>query len=116
MGFGVRWRNWMEACFRSAYISVLVNGSPTKEFNIQRGVRQGDPLSPYLFIIASEGLNVLANIAARDRLIRGVEIGVNKVCASHLQFADDTIFFGEWSKSNVKNVHKTLGCFEKLLD
>ncbi|XP_071713177.1 uncharacterized protein [Rutidosis leptorrhynchoides] len=114
MGFGIKWRRWMEACFKSASISVLVNGSPTKEFNLQRGIRQGDPLSPYLFIIASEGLNILANIAVRDHLIRGVELGIDKVIVSHLQFVDDTIFFGKWGKRNVNNVYKTLSCFEKV--
>ncbi|XP_071688137.1 uncharacterized protein [Rutidosis leptorrhynchoides] len=78
MGFGCKCLKWIEACFRSASISVLINGSPTKEFNLQRGIRQGDPLFPYLFIITSEGLNILANIAVRDKIIRGVEIGRDK--------------------------------------
>ncbi|XP_071738800.1 uncharacterized protein [Rutidosis leptorrhynchoides] len=114
MGFGIKWRKWIDSCLRSASISVLVNGSPTREFNLQKGIRQGDPLSPYLFIIASEGLNILVNIAVRDGLVRGVGIGDNRIRISHLQFADDTIFFGEWNNRNVSNVHKTLACFEKV--
>ncbi|XP_071689258.1 secreted RxLR effector protein 78-like [Rutidosis leptorrhynchoides] len=92
MGFGEKWRKWIESCFKSASVSVLVNGSPTSEFSLRRGIRQGDPLYPFLFLIAGEGLNYLANNARSHRHIKGVEIGSNKVVLSHLQYADDTHF------------------------
>ncbi|XP_071688738.1 uncharacterized protein [Rutidosis leptorrhynchoides] len=114
MGFGLKWRKWIESCFRPTSISVLINGSQKKEFNLQKGVRQGDLLSPYLFIIASEGLNILSKILVKDDIIRGVEIGDNKIVISHIQFAKDTIFFGDWNKRNIRNIHKTLICFQKL--
>ncbi|XP_071709115.1 uncharacterized protein [Rutidosis leptorrhynchoides] len=110
MGFGQKWIRWIETCFRSASILVLINGSPTKELSLQRGIRQGDPLSPYLFIIAGEGLNILSKIAVREGLILGVEVGLNKVGVSHLQFADDTIFFG-----GVKGMCQIMGCSAGLL-
>ncbi|XP_071728802.1 uncharacterized protein [Rutidosis leptorrhynchoides] len=44
MGFGAKWRKWILSCLKSASISILVNGSPTREFSIGSGVRQGDPL------------------------------------------------------------------------
>ncbi|GJX04072.1 RNA-directed DNA polymerase, eukaryota [Tanacetum coccineum] len=49
MGFGEKWRKWIDACLSSAFISVMVNGSPSKEFKMERGLRQGDPLSLFLF-------------------------------------------------------------------
>jgi len=61
MNFPFAWRKWMMACAISASTSVLINGSPTDEFIFERGLRKGDPLSPFLFLLAVEGLNVIMN-------------------------------------------------------
>ena len=58
MGFGIRWRLWTSGLFKNSKSSVLLNGSPTDEFRLFRGLRQGDIISPFLFIIAMEGLHV----------------------------------------------------------
>ncbi|XP_071728212.1 uncharacterized mitochondrial protein AtMg01250-like [Rutidosis leptorrhynchoides] len=114
MGLGSRWRRWILACLKSASISVLVNGSPTNKFSLERGVRQGDPLSPFLFIIAAEGLSILTKTVIENGLYKGVEIGNNKILVPHLQYADDTIFLGEWSRRNASNLMKLLKCFENV--
>ncbi|XP_071719399.1 uncharacterized protein [Rutidosis leptorrhynchoides] len=78
MGFGLKWRKWILACLKSASILVLVNGSPIS-FNFEWGVRQGDPLSPFLFILTAEGLNILTKMSMRNNFLSGVEIGWDKV-------------------------------------
>ncbi|GKE24807.1 cysteine-rich receptor-like protein kinase [Tanacetum coccineum] len=92
-GFGVKWCKWVEVCLRSSSMSILVNGSTTEEFGLERGVRQGDPLSPFLFILAAEGLNAVVKEAVESGIFRGVKLGANNVMVSHLQYTDDTILF-----------------------
>ncbi|GLT37028.1 hypothetical protein SLA2020_113700 [Shorea laevis] len=59
LGFGNKWRMWIKECLQTASVSILVNGSPTDEIKMERGIRQGDPIAPFLFLIVAEGLNVL---------------------------------------------------------
>ncbi|CAL5403808.1 unnamed protein product [Camellia sinensis] len=113
-GFGNRWVKWLKTCVTSTKVSVLVNGSPTEEFCPQRGLRQGDPLSPFLFNIVAEGLNILFERAKEMGLIQGVAIGNNGVRVTHLQFADDTIIFCEAEWVEVVTIKRILRCFEIL--
>ncbi|KAK2634594.1 hypothetical protein Ddye_029386, partial [Dipteronia dyeriana] len=73
MGFGSRWQNWIRWCIMSPTPSVLVNGIPTDQFNIEMGLRQGAPLSPFLLNLVVEVLNVILVKARKLQLIRGVE-------------------------------------------
>lgn len=59
MGFNGRWRYWIKECLVSASVSMLVNDSPTKEFYVSKGLQQGDPMAPFLFLIVAEGLTRL---------------------------------------------------------
>ncbi|GJS89701.1 RNA-directed DNA polymerase, eukaryota, reverse transcriptase zinc-binding domain protein [Tanacetum coccineum] len=111
MGFSEKWISWIKGCLYTATASILVNGSPTCEYHINRGLRQGDPLSPFLFIIAMEGLHVAVEDAISAGLYRGIT--VNTLTLSHLFFADDALFIGEWSRTNIKNMVSILDCFHK---
>ncbi|GJU60234.1 putative RNA-directed DNA polymerase, eukaryota, reverse transcriptase zinc-binding domain protein [Tanacetum coccineum] len=111
IGFSAKWRNWIHSCLNSVYALVLVNGSPTKEFKIERDLRQGDPLSLFLFILAVEALNVVLLEATNNNVFHGFHIGNEKVHISYLQFADDALIIGEWSYSNTKNLSRILTCF-----
>ncbi|KAI3751226.1 hypothetical protein L2E82_22274 [Cichorium intybus] len=112
MGFGTKWRSWISGCLNSSRASVIINGSPTDEFEISKGVRQGDPLSPFLFIIAMEGLNVALQEARDKGLFKGVQLPNDGPCISHLFYADDALFVGEWDRVNLKNLARILKCFQ----
>ncbi|KAJ0546758.1 putative RNA-directed DNA polymerase [Helianthus annuus] len=111
MNFPLLWRKWIGAGFRSGRSSVLVNGSPTAEFSMSRGLRQGDPLSPFLFILALEALDVIMKRAIKMGLFKGVTLPRDGTVISHLCYADDAIFLGEWSETNIKNLNRILRCF-----
>ncbi|KAJ9549144.1 hypothetical protein OSB04_021687 [Centaurea solstitialis] len=111
LNFGNKWRSWVKNCLTSARISVLVNGSPTEEFSMQRGIRQGDPLAPFLFIIAMEALNVAIKDARSSGVLDGIKLPNNGPLISHFFYADDALFVGRWSARNVLNLLRILRCF-----
>ena len=115
MNFPRTWRKWISECVGTASASVLVNGCPTEEFTMERGLRQGDPLSPFLFLLAAEGLNVLMNVVVAVDLFRGYGVGhSDEVRLTHLQFADDTIILGEKRWRNVRTLRALLLLFEEI--
>ncbi|GJW78508.1 putative RNA-directed DNA polymerase, eukaryota, reverse transcriptase zinc-binding domain protein [Tanacetum coccineum] len=71
MGFGNLWRSLIRACLNSSCTSILVNGSPTPEFSLERGLRQRDPLSPFLFILIMEGLHLILENDRHAKRIKG---------------------------------------------
>ncbi|GKU89268.1 hypothetical protein SLEP1_g3431 [Rubroshorea leprosula] len=114
MGFGVKWRKWMLECLSTSRISILINGSPTNEFPVRNGLRQGDPLSPFLFLLVAEGLCGLVKKAESEGLLKGVEIGRGGTLLSLLQFADDTVFMGKADVDNLRVVKAILNWFQLI--
>ena len=112
MGFCAKWIQWIEGCLKSATVSILINGSPSTEVSPQRGLRQGDPLAPFLFNIVAEALYGLVREAVKRNLYRGFSVGSNRVEVSILQYANDTIFFGKASQGNVRAIKAILWIFE----
>ncbi|XP_058734049.1 uncharacterized protein LOC131605745 [Vicia villosa] len=111
MGFGEKWRKWMEMLVFSSNMSVLVNGSPTKEFKVHKGLRQGDPLSPFLFVLVVEGLSGLVKKSIQLGEFQNYSFNANcKV--DILQFADDTLLVGEGSWKHLWAVRAVLRAFE----
>ncbi|GKV27657.1 hypothetical protein SLEP1_g36796 [Rubroshorea leprosula] len=113
-GFGLKWRGWIMECLSTARISVLVNGSPTKEFEVGKGLRQGDPLSPFLFLMIVEGLQGLVQRAIKEEMMHGIEMGKKGLSVSLLQFADDTVIMGRANTENIRTVKDILKWFELM--
>ncbi|CAJ2670980.1 unnamed protein product [Trifolium pratense] len=115
MAFPTLWKKWIRECVCTATASVLVNGSPTDEFSLRRGLRQGDPLSPFLFLLAAKGFNVLMEAMVSRNLFTGYSIGEHSpISVSHLQFADDTLLLGVKSWANVRALRAVLVLFETM--
>lgn len=98
-------------CLSFARSSVLINGYASKEFQFSKVACQGDPLSPFLFILTMESLNVAMEFAGQKSLFHGVDIPHRGPLISHLFYADDSIFIGTWEITNFPNLAHILRCF-----
>ena len=115
MGFGVRWCRWVHTCISIVQFSVLFNGSLVDFFRRSRGLRQGDPLSPMLFLVMMEVFSKMMNIAEGAGLLqefRAVGRQGGGVRVSHLLFADDTILFCDADEEQILHVRMLLLCFQ----
>ena len=93
LGFHSRWRRLMMQCISSVTYDVRINGKPSGHIIPTRGLRQGDPLSPYLFLLCAEGLSALIKKASADGLLEGISVSRGGPCLSHLFFVDDSLIF-----------------------
>ncbi|KAM2075160.1 hypothetical protein ACFX1T_038088 [Malus domestica] len=95
-------------CVSSVKFAVILNGQPGKKFAPSRGLRQGDPLSPYLFLMVGEVLSCLIQVAVEKKLIDGVRLGATGPVLSHIFFADDTLVFMRADEKNCRHLVKLL--------
>ncbi|RVW42485.1 LINE-1 reverse transcriptase-like [Vitis vinifera] len=98
MGFGSLWMEWIWWCISTTKFSVLVNGVPVGFFPNSKGLRKGDPLSPYLFALGMEVLSTLIRKAVDGGFLSGCRLrgrGGVELIVSHILFADDTVIFCE---------------------
>ncbi|CAA0827103.1 Uncharacterized mitochondrial protein AtMg01250, partial [Striga hermonthica] len=93
MGFDPRFVKWIMACVSTVSFSFIINGGCSGLVNAQRGLRQGDPLSPYLFILVSEILSAMITDKVERGAFRGVSVARGAPVLSHLLFADDSLVF-----------------------
>ncbi|CAL1356047.1 unnamed protein product [Linum trigynum] len=113
MGFPSRFIYWIRLCIKTAKFSICINGGLCGFFGAQRGVRQGDPLSPYLFTIAMEGLSLLLNRAAAEGTLP-FHPQCKRVGLTHLCFADDLLIFTEGSGHAIHRVQEILKEFHSI--
>lgn len=95
MDFDLGWVDSLMKCVCTVSYSVRLNDHVGDNFHPTRGLRQGDPLSPFIFLICGEGLSSLMRLAMNGNILRGVKVSRSGPQISHLLFADDCILFEE---------------------
>lgn len=117
MGFGGRWCRWIRRGTSTTRFSILINGVPEGFFSSSRGLRQDDPLSPFLFIVVMEAFSRMMGKVVQNGWIRGFTLGSsdpNRVTVSHLLFADDAITFCDAERRQVGALKAFFICFETV--
>nr|GEX42708.1 RNA-directed DNA polymerase, eukaryota [Tanacetum cinerariifolium] len=109
-GFGEKWCMWIQSCLRSSRRSILINGSPTKEFQFFKGLKQGDPLSSFLFILIMESLHLSFQRVVDARIFKGIKLR-SSLSISHMLYADDAVFACQWCDGNITTLVHVLECF-----
>ena len=107
MRFGDKWVGWVKWCISTASFLMLVNGTPASFFNSSRRLRQGDPLSPYLFVIGMKALSVLIKRAASGGFFTSFRVkgrGGERVQLTHMLYADDTLIFCDACKDQLSHL------------
>jgi hypothetical protein len=113
LGFSDRWGELVMRCVTSISFSVRVNGIFSPTFLLSRGIRQGDPMSLYLFLLCAEGLTSLLKTRGPVFLSRGIRVGVHALWISHLLFADDSIVFIQANQRSVDRLADILETYHQ---
>jgi hypothetical protein len=112
MGFCGAWMDMIMRCVSYVRFSVRVNGGLSEEFTPTRGLRQGDPLSPYLFLFCVEGFSTILKKAQHEDMLKGVKFGSYGPHITHLLFTDDIIVFLEASMESLLTLREVLANYE----
>jgi len=112
LGFDYSFISWIMGCISNVSYAILINGAASRFFNSQRGLRQGFPLSPLLFLLVVEGLSRLIHTARRAGKVKGIEVAIN-LFITHLLFVDDILLFTNGSANELVEIKGILDLFLK---
>src|SRR4051812_3018432 len=107
MKFPHTWINWIKECIQAPTFAISINGVPSDNFSSSKGIRQGDPLSPYLFVLAMECFSSKIDAAMFNKKINPI-IRQMKPAISHLLFADDVLVFCRADKKSLLEIRLIL--------
>jgi hypothetical protein len=113
LGFSNRWRDLVIKCVTSVSFSVRVNGQLSPVFKPSRGLRQGDPISPYLFLLCAEGLSCMLKEVGPVYCARGIRVGIHAPWINHLLFADDCMIFTQATRRGAERVADILDKYHR---
>lgn len=108
LGFDKVFANWILSCISSVSFEILVNGGKTETFKPNKGLRQGDPLSAYLFILGQEILSRMLDLELRNKNICGIKTSISGPTITHLMYADDIMLFSKATKKDASTISDIL--------
>lgn len=114
MGFSEKWIKWIMVCVTTVSYFITFQGSSIGPITPNRGLRQGDPLSPYLFLLCVEGLSLSLKKAAGNGVIHGCCISPTAPSITHLLFADDSFLFFKATAEEANSIKQILHSYEML--
>ncbi|CAN1315043.1 Transposon TX1 uncharacterized 149 kDa protein [Linum perenne] len=114
LGFDPAWISLVHECLVSTTMKVILNGTPHGFFAPTRGLRQGDPLSPLLFAICTEGLSHLLLLSAQRNALHGIKLNAHCPMITHLMFADDTMLFLRVSRRSLVELRSLFNRYQLL--
>ena len=110
LGFGIAFVRWVMSCITTVSFSVLINGVASPFFHAERGLRQGCPMSPLLFLLVDEGLSRLLKKAHQEGNLLGIAVAPH-LQITHLLFVDDVLIFCSGTAHDVNTISRILGLF-----
>lgn len=111
VGFSEVWCERVMACVNSAQYQVLINGTPYRDIRPSRGLRHGDPLSPYLFVICTEILVQMLSKPEQGKKITGLKVARSAPAVSHLLYADYSLFYCKGKDEEPEKLNQILRCY-----
>ena len=113
LGFVERWRGLVMKCVTLVNYAIKVNGCPMGSITPSRGICQGNPLSPYLFLLCAEGLSSLIKASVANGGLKGIPLSREGLVLSYLFFVDDSLIFCRASMEDCDEIQRVLGVYER---